>query len=172
VGDLISDPQEQLAAMQVLARGNAANSAEARIQVQLARNSGFTKSVQNGLFGEEAFAHSLIPERARVLDQALRSLRKVGGVYRAAVEGEESLTSAGNQMNTAANTAARTENARLLDILQRDATTRGPISDALSRAATDVASGKPVAGASSRFLAEARQIVRGGSGQGVRPDDL
>jgi hypothetical protein len=172
VGDLISDPTEQLGALQVLARAEPANSAQARIMVQDAVNSGFARGVQGGLFGEEAFAHSLIPERARVLDQALRSLRKAGGIYRAAVEGEEPLTSAGNTLNREGNIQARTENGRLLDILQRDATTRGPISDALSRAATDVASGKPVAGASSRFLSKARQIVRSGSGAGLRPGDL
>lgn len=169
VGNLISDPAEQIGAMQVLARADPANSEQARLMVEMARNSGFAKGVQTGLFGDEDFARSLIPERARVLDRSLRSLRQLGGVFKAAVEGEETLTSAGNRMDTASNTQARTENERLYDAIQRNGTVRGPVSDALNRAATDLADGKPIATVSSRFLAEARNLVRSGQSEGVQP---
>jgi len=169
VGNLISDPAEQLGAMQVLARAEPANSEQARLMVQDARDSGFARGTQTGLFGDEDFARSLIPERAKVLDRAMRNIRQVGGVFRAAVEGEESLTSAGNQLNRAGNIQARTENDRLLDALHRHATTRGPISDALNVAAGELASGKPVAGVASRFLTQARAIVRNGQEQGIQP---
>lgn len=169
VGNLISDPGEQLGAMAVLARADPANSEQARMMVEMARNSGFAKGVQTGLFGDEDFARSLIPERARVLDRAMRSLRQLGGVFKAAVEGEETLTSAGNRMDTASNTQARTENERLYDAIQRNGTVRGPVSDALNRAATDLAAGKPIATVSSRFLAEAGNLVRSGQSEGVQP---
>lgn len=168
VGAMIKDPTEQMAALDVLARAHPPNSEQARLMVKDVRDSGFLNGSQTTLFGEEAFSHSLIPERARVLDNAMRTLRRLTGVFKAAVEGEGTLTAAGNSMNPAANSEAKTQNARLLDILQRDATTRGPISDALSIAARELADGKPVAGVASRFLAATRGIVARGGQEGVQ----
>jgi hypothetical protein len=171
VGELISDPTEQLAALDMLSRGHAASSEQARLMVRDIRDSGFLRGSQTTLFGDEDFARSLVPERAKVLDNAMRTLRRIKGVFRAAVEGEQSLTEAGNQMSTAANNQAKGENERILDILQRDATTRGPISDALSASARELADGKPIAGVASRFLARTRDIVKRGAHEGVRSGD-
>lgn len=169
VGDLITDPHQQETALSILARADPANVNQARMIVQDVRNSGFLTQTQQGLFGEEAFAKSLVPERAKVLDGSMQVLRRTKGLYKAAVEGEEELTSAGNQLNTEANAQAKTANERLLDIIQREATNRGPISDALSAAARDLADGKPRSTVQSQFLAKARQIVARGEDQGVEP---
>lgn len=172
VGNLISDPAEQMGALQVLARAQPANSEQARLMVQDVRNSGFAKGIQDGLFGEEAFATSLIPERARVLDNAMRNLRGTRRVFKAAVEGEETLTGAGNTLDTEGNLRAKTENERLLDSLERNATTHGPVSDALNAAARDLSDGRPMAGVVSQFLAKTRGIVRGGQDESIRPGDI
>ena len=169
VGDLISDPREQMAALEVLSRAQPANSTQARIMVEDVRNSGFAKGTEAGLFGEEAFAKSLIPERARVLDTAMRVLRRGRGLFRAAVEGEETLTGAGNVLDTARNVAAKSANERLLDILDKNATTRGPVSDALSAAARELADGHAAGAVASRFLAAVREIERRTAQDGVRP---
>jgi hypothetical protein len=172
VGERIADPIEQLAAIDALARAQPANAEQARFMVEDIRNSGFLRGNQTTLFGDEAFAQSLIAERAKVLDHAMRVLRRQRGVFKAAVEGEETLTTAGNVLNAEANVRGRTENERLLDTLSREATTRGPISDALSDAARDIASGKPISGSASRFLANARRIIQRGENEGVRPSDI
>lgn len=172
VGNLIADPTEQMAALDMLARAQPANSEQARLMVRDIRDSGFLRGSQTTLFGDEDFARSLVPERARVLENALRNLRRVKGVFRAAVEGEDSLTAAGNALNREGNIQGRTENEQLLDRLQHDATTRGPISDALTAAASELAGGKPPAGVVSRFLVEARRLVRSGQDQGIRSGDL
>jgi hypothetical protein len=156
VGDLIKDPAEQVAAIGMLARGNPANADQARMMVQDIRNSGFLQDTQSTLFGEEAFAKSLFPERAKVLDGALKTLRGNKSVYRAAVTGEDALTAAGNKMDSDANIKAKAANDQLIDHLDRNATTKGPLSDALTAAATDLAAGKPLKSVVSQFLGKAR----------------
>lgn len=169
IGALISDPTEQMAAIDTLVRARPANINQARLMVQDIKNSGFLKGNQTSLFGNEDFARSLVPERAQILDNAMQTLRRTRGLFKAAVEGESDLTAAGNKMSTEANANARTDNERLLDILQRDATTKGPISDALNGAAADLAGGKPRAGVTSAFLARVRQILQRGEAAAV-PD--
>lgn len=169
VGERISDPVEQLAALDVLARAQPANAEQARIMVEDIRNSGFLRGNQTTLFGDQAFASSLVAERARVLENALRVLRRTKGVFKAAVEGEAALTAVGNKLDREGNVAGQNENERLLDTLSRNATTRGPVSDALSAAARDLASGRPANTVVSRFLGAARRLVADGKGDGLQP---
>ena len=169
IGKQITDPAQQMAAIQVLHSADPANVEQARILVQDVKNSGFLNNTQEDMFGSQAFAQSLFPERAKVLAQTLQNLRGNKRVFRAAVEGEDALTSAGNQMDTAANQKGQTENEQLIDTLNRAATTKGPISDALTAAARDVANGKQVRGAAADFAAQARALVRRGEGMGVEP---
>lgn len=168
VGQMIHDPAEQVAALDVLARARPDTAEQARMMVQDVRDSGFLAGSQTTLFGEEALASSLFPERARVLAQAMSALRRARGVFKAAVQGDETLTGAGNTLNREGNVAGKTENERLIDRLAADATKRGPISDALSDAAREVAGGKTVTGAASRFLATVRALERRGEGAGIQ----
>jgi hypothetical protein len=167
VGRAISDPAQQMAAIQILHQAEPANAEQARLLVQDVKNSGFLDGTQEDMFGSQAFAQSLFPERAKVLGQALQTLRGNKKVFQSAVAGEDTLTAAGNTLDTEANQKGQTENERLIDTLQRSGTSRGPISDALSAAARDVASGKQVRGASADFLAKARALVRSGTGVGL-----
>lgn len=167
VGRLISDPAEQVAAIDALTKAEPANVEQARIMVQDIRNSGFLRGEQTTLFGTEQVAQSLFAERARVLENALRTLRRLGGTFRTAVEQESTLAAAGNVMETEANIRGRTENERLYATLRVDATRRGPLSDALSAAAAEIAEGKAVGPVTSRFLSRARKLVA--EGEAVRP---
>lgn len=167
VGDMITDPAQQIAAIGMLAKGHPANADQARMMVQDIRNSGFLQDTQSTLFGDEAFSKSLFPERAKVLDGALKTLRGNKAVYRAAVTGEDALTAAGNKMDSQGNLKAKTENEQLIDHLERNATTKGPLSDALTAAARDVADGKPATNAIAGFLRAARQDHASGREVGV-----
>jgi hypothetical protein len=171
IGEVISDEAEQIAALDALRRAQPATAEQARIMVEDIRNSGFLKGAQTTLFGDQEFAHSLIAERAQVLERAMRAVRRVKGAFRAAVASEEELASAGNKLATEANIQGKTANERLLDTLGRDATTRGPISDELTRAAGQLAAGKSAAGVTAEFLDRTRRIIARGEEQGVRPSD-
>jgi hypothetical protein len=167
VGRMISDPTQQVAAIRLLHQAEPANVEQARIMVQDVRNAGFLSGSQDDMFGSQAFAQSLFPERAKVLAQAMQNLRGNKRVFQAAVSGEDALTEAGNKMDTAANQKGQTENERIIDILQRTATTHGPISDALTAAARDVAAGKATRGAAADFLGKTRTLIRNGQGVGL-----
>ena len=84
-----------------------------------------------------------------------------------AVSGCGALTAAGNKLNTVGNLECRAENERLIETLQRIATMRGPVSDALSIAAQTVAHGRPARQAGADFVAAARAIVAAGGEHGT-----
>lgn len=171
VGAVISEPAEQMAALDALSRGQPANANQARIMIADIRNGGFLQGAQTTLFGEEAFARSLVPERAKVLDGAMKILRSAAAAFRATVRGEKTLTDAGNVLATDANVQGKTASERLLDTIGRNATTVGPYSDALNVAARELAAGKPLDKAAHAFLAAARQLERGGTHPGVPAGD-
>ena len=169
VGERISDPKEQIAALGVMAKSPPANIEQARMMVEDIRNSGFLHGEQETLFGTEAFAQNLFAERAQILDNAIKSLARTKSVFKAAVEGEEALTAAGNITSRAGNIEGKTASEQLIDTLRRDGTTRGPISDALTAAARELAEKpKTVAAVSSRFLAAVRKIVGAGKDEGLQ----
>lgn len=171
VGNLISDPTEQVSALQMLAGADPKNSSQARILVEDMRNSGFLRDTQTSLFGDEAFSRSLLPERARILDGAMQTLGRNKTVFGAAVRGEDTLAAAGNTLDRAKNVKAQSDNAELLDSLQRNATLKGPLSDALTQAATALAAGQPRAAVISQFLGRARDLVRTGEAARVQHSD-
>jgi hypothetical protein len=151
-----------MAALKELHRAEPANAEQARMMVLDIAANGFMAGTQVDMFGERDFSRSLFQERAKVLDHALRALRFTKEVFTAAVSGSSQLAAAGNRMNTAGNLECRAENERLIETLQRLATVRGPISDALSLAAQTVAHGRAARQAGVDFAAAARAIVAAG----------
>jgi hypothetical protein len=85
-----------------------------------------------------------------------------------AAEGKDALTSTGNKLSREGNVQAKRDNERLIDTIQRNATSRGPLSDALSDAARDLAGGKSVPAVVSQFLGKARGLVRSGQSEGLQ----
>lgn len=161
VGSLIADPQQQVAALDVLAKTQPSNSAQARMIVEDVRNAGFDTMSQGSLFGEEQVTESLFAERAKVLDSALREIRGNRGLFKKAISGESALTEAGNQLDTEANQQRLKTDEQLLALLEANATRRGPVSDALTEAARAVRGGASVRTAAQRFIGAAQRIDAG-----------
>jgi hypothetical protein len=171
IGDILKDPEQQMLAMQLLARNRPANAAQARFMVEDIRNAGFRKAedgAQGVMFGNPQ-AESLLPARAAIYEAALKALRGAKRTFNAALQGEETLTAAGNKLATEANTEGKTANEQLIDFIQREARTRGPVSDALTEAAASHAGGKAATGAASDFLARARQLSAGAGANAGEP---
>lgn len=169
VGRAISDPKEQLAAMDVLAKSQPANVEQARMIVQDVKNSGFLHGEQTGLFGDEAFAQSLFAERSRILDNATRQLRQLKSTFNTAVTQEGALTEAGNVLSKEKNLNAKESNEKLIAALQADATRKGPISDALSDAARQLQAGQSVASVTKQFLERARELTARSGREQLQP---
>ncbi len=159
VGRAGFSPTQQLAALQALARGQPANAAQAEMMVRDIRESGFLEGEQSSLFGEEAFAQTLIAERAKVLDAAMKRLRTDRATFRTLVERSDIIAEAGNQLAQDANAARLTEDEQASALLSALATRRGPLSDALSDAARRLAAGARVSAAASDFLRAVKQLA-------------
>lgn len=76
VGRLVDDPELQVAALKVLAEAKPDNALQAEAMVRDVLAAGHEKTTQLGLFGAETVAESLLPARAKVLDEALRRVKK------------------------------------------------------------------------------------------------
>ena len=175
IGEMISDPAQQMGALKALVQAQPSNPEQARLMVRDIIDSGYAKQLadnQGDLLGDEPEITPLFGERGRVLEGAMKNLRGAKSTFNAAIKGESTLTAAGNQLSTEANEKAKTDNAQLLDIINRNGTKRGPISDALNVAAQELRDGKALPAIISKFLAQTRAIVGRGEGENVRGSDL
>lgn len=162
VGRLIADPQQQVAALGVLAKANPRSSNEARLLVEQIRAAGFVDGRQESLFGVDAFAQSLFVERARILDRAAALLRKDRAVFATLVDEQGRITDAGNALSLEANQRRLTEN-ETLALLLTDATRAGAVVGAeLDAAARALAKGERIGTVVATFLDRVRERIRDG----------
>lgn len=162
VGRLIRDPQQQVAALGVLARAEPRSSNEARLLVEQIRDAGFSAGQQQTLFGADAFAKSLFVQRAKVLDRATASLRKDKAVFSTLIDESGRITAAGNALSAEANQRRLSDNETLI-LLLADATRAGsPIARELDDAARRLDAGEPVTRVAAAFLGAVRQRISEG----------
>lgn len=162
VGRLIRDPQQQVAALGVLARAEPRSSNEARLLVEQIREAGFSTGQQQTLFGADAFAKSLFVQRAKVLDRAMASLRKDKAVFSTLIDESGRITAAGNALSVEANQRRLSDNETLI-LLLADATRAGsPIARELDDAARRLDAGEPVTRVAAAFLEAVRARISAG----------
>lgn len=162
VGRLIQDPKQQEAALEVLARLEPQTQGEARHIVEQVREAGFASGEQTTLFGKETIAKSLFLERARVADRALAQLRKDKAVFRTLVDQEGRITQAGNELDRGVNEGRLTDDEKILYAIDRLASRKGPVSDALAVRAGELAAGKRIGQVVGSFVDDVRGLVRQG----------
>ena len=165
VGDLITDHQEQVAAITVLQRVSPQNNDQARMVVEQTVRAGFEKRIgdsQGDMFGTESMVDDLVGERVKVLDSTLKRLKSMKRVFNSAVLNQAALESAGNVIDAQSSKTQVTDNARTIENIARLANTTGPISEALDAAARQVQSGVAVPVAVNGFL----EGISGSQGNG------
>ncbi|HEY0832850.1 MAG TPA: hypothetical protein VGE72_02975 [Azospirillum sp.] len=135
VGRLVQVPEMQRSVAGLLAKLQPANRTEAEAIVRQAMEAGSTRSTQASLFGDEVVQESLYLERARVLDRAMKTLRRDRTVFRTLTEEEGRIVGAGNVLDSAGNLARVDEDAAAIQALTTLANRKGALSDALSAAA-------------------------------------
>jgi hypothetical protein len=106
-------------------------------------------------------AQSLYLERAKVLDRALKTLRRDKTVFATLVKEAETVEMAGNVLAKDINEQRAVADGQALQILQTLANRAGPISDAL-RAAAGRAGTDGYAAATRQFVATVRDAVSSG----------
>lgn len=135
VGRYLTDETQQLAVLKLLNRLEPANALQAEQIVRQAREAGFVKTQQTGLFGDEDIAESLFLERAKILDGAMKILRKDKELFETLVRNANDIEEAGNTLAKLSNQEKEANYGKAIAIIENNANVRGPISDALTRIA-------------------------------------
>lgn len=166
VGRLAADrPEMHVSIMEVLAKHKPASAIEAESMVRDALHAPAIEQTVRDLFGEEKQVRVLYAERAKVLSWALRQLKKDRQAFDTLVRERQRIEGAGNRLEHETNVRRAEEDAQLVAYIQRQAHVKGPVAEALARAAEDVAGGKSVAAAGRAFL---RVLRDGAAGVGAR----
>ena len=170
VGRVVADPAAQANILALIARLQKDRPMTAFQAESVAQQAAADTVIQtqDSLFGPEADTKNLYLERAKVLEAATRMTRDEMRAFRNVVENADRLQAAGNRLDAGGNQSAVDSAATMRDYLQREANTKGAISDALTAAARALADGATVQSATRAFLAAAeRQLAaRGGDGAG------
>ena len=171
VGRLVKDQDKQIAVMQLLADAEPANVTQAEAIVRQALEAEFDTAVQVGLFGEEVVTKSLFAERARVLDAALKTLKRDRTVFRSLVENRARIEGEGNVLAMDQNQSRSEIDGQAIQLVQTVANRRGPLSDALTAAARDLKETGNAGRSSGSFVDAVRDAVARGDFDGADVGD-
>jgi predicted ABC-type ATPase len=177
VGRLVDVQEQQLAALSVLARVAPDNVTQAENIVRQVVAEGFDQAEQVDMLGAMNIAESLYLERAKVLDAAMKVLRRDRALFASLIDNQARIEAQGNQLSQAANMSKRELDDQALTIIQAVANRKGEVSDALTQAARRLKEGD-AGGATKQFVSAVRDAARrgvldgvdaGGEGRAVRP---
>ena len=126
VGRLVEDQNKHTAILRVLADTDPSNLTQAEAIVRQAMDTEFTVATQDTLFGEEMLVESLFKERARVLDETIKILRKDRAVFNSLVQNEKRIEAGGNTLQTDLNAAKARTDGEAIQTLQITANRKGP----------------------------------------------
>jgi hypothetical protein len=142
IGEILTDPAEQRAAAQAVA-GKRLSEGEVKDVARQVRDAGSEGVQQESLFGQELVNKSLFAERAQLATLVKKRLgmdKRLFGFVAKGTRAEE-LARAGNVIEKDKSQAIADQAGQLEEIFSRLYTTKGPISDALTEAARQVANG-------------------------------
>lgn len=177
VGRLVDVQEQQLAALSVLARVAPDNVTQAENIVRQVVAEGFDQAEQVDMLGAMNIAESLFLERAKVLDAAMKVLRRDRALFASLIDNQARIEAQGNQLSQAANMSKRELDDQALTIIQAVANRKGEVSDALTQAARRLKEGD-AGGATKQFVSAVRDaagrgvldgVDAGGEGRVVRP---
>lgn len=154
IGALVEDPALHMAMVRILAETDPPNRVQAEAIIRQAKEAGFTRETQDSLFGSEELVTGLFAQRAKLLDRALKELRKMKGAFGVAVRNADTLEAGGNRIDVDASTAAAAANAQALALVDALALRKGnAVNELLDQAARRLANGEPLARVLRDFVA-------------------
>ncbi|KIZ47397.1 MULTISPECIES: hypothetical protein [Rhodopseudomonas] len=159
VGAMVPDRLQHGSVVADLARLAPETEREARLLIGEIMASGFRAEEQINLFGAAEATRSLMGERVKVLDAALVGLSRDKKLFGTLAAKADAIEAAGNQLAREGNDARARDAAQLQDMLTRLARRTGPVSDALNRAAAQMADGMKPGKAADGFLEDVRALL-------------
>jgi hypothetical protein len=167
VGDLIEGGANQAAAIRALAKAKPANLVQARSMISDMNAAGFTKVKTDDLFGGVEFSESLIVERAKVIDNAVNRLKKDKAVFKTLTDQENRISGGGNVLDRAKNLQRLSSDENSLATLTALANNKGPVSDAINKAAAKLKAGESLQNSTKGIVKAVKQAIKDG---GIEPE--
>jgi hypothetical protein len=135
VGDAVTDASRHASLLEEIMRASPQNVQQARLYMGQILSLPTATEHQISLFGEEERIRSLMPERVRVLDSALKGLSADKRVFGLLDREAPRIEGAGNDLARDENQARAQRAAELGMLIERLAASRGVVSDLLNDAA-------------------------------------
>ncbi len=135
VGRLVNDKALHVDLLDQMAKADLASEAQARIFIGQALQSGTHEITQMTLFGTETTKLSLLPARTKILTDALKNFKQNKRLLAAINANADKVEAVGNTVNKAANEKQSAQSAQMAELIEKLASSHGPVSDALQRAA-------------------------------------
>lgn len=159
IAQIAPDRSAHMALVKVLAETDPPNRLQAEAILRQAVDAGFVRETQDELFGSMEVVTGLFAQRAKLLDRALREIRKMRGAFQVAARNAEALDAAGNRIDVGASEAAAAGNARALALVERLALRKGNAVNALlDEAAERLGRGESLAPILRDFIARLREL--------------
>lgn len=171
VGRETADHAEQMAILKVLQKADPDNIFQAEQIVRQALAEDIDKNTISDLFGERIEAAPLYADKAKVLDQSLKQIRKERSALNSLIKNDDIVTAYGNALNIDATKAGLDGASVLQYIVQKQAFTKGLISDLLSQAAREVQNGTRHATAARHFVESLRKQINDSGAASLLRDD-
>ena len=139
VGDSVTDASRHASLLDEIMKMAPQNVQQARLYMGQILSLPTTIEHTMSLFGEEERTRSLMRERVRVLDSALKSLGNDKRIFGLLDREAGTIERAGNELARDENAARADRAAQLAALIEKLSTTRGPVSDLLNDAADAMA---------------------------------
>lgn len=160
VGSMVSNKLQHAAVLSDLVKFKPETEREARVLIGEVMAAGFRAAEQINLFGAAEATRSLMGERVKILDIAMSGLARDKKLFGTLAEKADAIEAAGNQLVRAGNDRRARDAAQLGEMLAKLARVSGPVSDALNRAAAQMADGTlPKARAADAFVDDVRTLL-------------
>lgn len=165
VGNVMTDPTEQIAAIEMLKRLDPSNVRQAEQIVRQMKDTGFIKSTQESLFGDEVISESLLLERAKILDAGTSLFKTDKLVFKNLMENANKIEESGNILNRNNNATNEEIYAKAIEITRANANIQGSISESLTRIAKEFkeGGGKGLQGYARQFADDVKRSIEDGS---------
>ncbi len=177
VGRLVADQELHVDILQQMAKADLSSEAQARIFIGQALQAGHEELTQMTLFGEETAKLSLLPARTKILSDALKNFKQNKRLLAAINDNAAQVEAVGNKVNKDANAQKSLQSAQMAELVEKLASTHGPVSDALRRAAHMMAHDDiSVTKARKIFMEDVEELYSKQGLEGLinpkKPDDL
>lgn len=160
IAELTQDEAKQAAMMRLLIQSEPDNAFMAQQIMRQALSDDFSAETTVDLFGEVTNMVPLYTDKAKVLDKALKHIGKEKSALANLVRNDDIVQAFGNTLNIDATQQGLDIAKSLQAIIEKQAFTKGPVSDLLTQAAREVQNGTSHGAAARGFTTLLREQIK------------